>query len=169
MYFIILNNENNMTGTKIQSMFMSSFKGIYWRSSWKASHRQEQKWSGLNVVIYHMIFTGIQAFNWTLSICWIGCNRCAALATGRYYHSERTSFAAYQHYGGKSFSVRTLNYQDTCRDLTNVQLPNTHLIHPSSIQRDWNPVPWIHSHAEGPANQMESLDSQVHFSTRILS
>lgn len=104
-------------------MFMFSLKGIYWGSSWKASHRQEQKWSGLNVIICHMTSTSIQAFDWTLSICWIGCNRYAALAAGRYYVSERTSFAAHQHYGGKSCSVRMLNYQDICRDLTNVQLP----------------------------------------------
>lgn len=148
-------------------MFISSFKGIYWGSSWKASHRQEQKWSGLNLVICHMISTGIQDFDWTLSICWIGCNRCAALAAGRYYLSERASFAAHQHYGGESCSVRMLKPVEIWLMYNNqTSIPN---YFPSSIQRDWNPVPWIHSHAKGPANQMESLDSQVHFSRRILS
>lgn len=109
-------------------MFMSSFKGIYWWSSWKASHRQEQKWSGLAWTEFgHMIFR-IQAWLWLNSfhLLDIGCNRYAALATGRYYYSERTSFAAHQHYGGKSWCVRMLSNLDTCRDLTNVQLPNTH-------------------------------------------
>jgi len=120
-------------------MFMFSFKGIYWGSSWKASHRQEQKWSGLNVIICHLASTSIQTFDWALSLCWIGCNRYAALAAGRYYVSERTSFAAHQHYGGKSCSVRMLNYQDICRDLTNVQLPNMHpklfsFVHPERLK-----------------------------------
>lgn len=113
---------------------MSSFKGTYWWSSWKASHRQEQKWSGLAWTEFaHMIFP-IQAWLWLNSshLLDIGRNRYAALATGRYYYSERTSFAAHQHYGGKSCCVRMLNNLYTCRDLTNVQLPST----PSFVQSE---------------------------------